>query len=110
MSSKFCNYNIENSEKQILFSITCKGNISIHHVSPSDDSFLHGGANMAHSVKRYYSEACNPSTWHQEDEWQTLFKDMLDTQALWELYFRSTHSKKDKNFKRQKFPSSFPYH
>lgn len=32
---------------------------------------------MAHSVKRYCSEVPNPSTWHREDGWQILFKDML---------------------------------
>lgn len=32
---------------------------------------------MAHSVKRYYSEVHNPSSWHREDGWQVLFKDML---------------------------------
>lgn len=32
---------------------------------------------MAHSVKRYYAEVHNPSTWHREDGWQILFKDML---------------------------------
>lgn len=83
MSSKFCNYTLpENCEKQ-LSSVTSKKNpLSIHRVSPSDVSFLHGGAKMAHSVKRYYSEAHNPSTWHREDGWQILFKDMLVTQGL----------------------------
>lgn len=50
---------------------------SIPCVSPSDVSFRHGGAQMAHSVKRYYPEVHNPSTWHREDGWQILFKDML---------------------------------
>lgn len=51
--------------------------VSIHCSSPSDVSFPHGGAKMAHSAKRYCSEVPNPSTWHREDGWQILFKDKL---------------------------------
>lgn len=71
--------------------------ISIHCSSPSDVSFPHGAAKMAHSAKRYCSEVPNPSTWHREDGWQILSKDMLVYTRTVRTVFQINPFKKPQN-------------